>query len=113
VVCQVKVTRLQEAVAYHPPKHTSVHAMHLQHKSIGTSAPFSVGCSYYLPGSCAEWDASPTNKIYVVLDGEITVQLEKETVVLGPMDSIAIGPNEAREVRNETNRVATMLVVME
>jgi hypothetical protein len=28
------------------------------------------------------------------------------------MDSIFIGPNENREIRNETNAVATMLVVM-
>jgi hypothetical protein len=28
------------------------------------------------------------------------------------MDSIYIGPGENRQVRNDTNRVATMLVVM-
>jgi quercetin dioxygenase-like cupin family protein len=86
--------------------------MWLQHKSMGCEAPYWVGCSYYLPGAKAEWDASPLDKIYIVLEGELTVEFEGETVKLGPMDSIFIGPNENREVRNETNSVATMLVVM-
>jgi len=109
----MKITRLDDAVTYSAPKHSAVHTMHMQHKATGSVAPFSVGCSYYLPGSRAQWDATPTHKVYIVLDGEITVQFENEAVVLGPMDSVSIEANESREVRNETNRVVTMLVVME
>jgi quercetin dioxygenase-like cupin family protein len=109
----MKVTRLDEAVPYSPPKHTpTVHAMHLQHKSTGSDAPYSVSCSYYLPGAKAEWDASPLHKVYVVLDGEIVVATEEGEVKLHALDSIYLAPNERREVRNDTNRVATMLVVM-
>jgi len=109
----MKVTRLEQAVKYSPPKHTSnCHAMHLQHKNLGCEAPYWVGCSYYLPGAKAEWDASPLDKIYIVLEGELTMAFEDQEVKLGPMDSIFIGPNENREVRNDTNNVATMLVVM-
>jgi mannose-6-phosphate isomerase-like protein (cupin superfamily) len=108
----MNVTRVEEAVQYKPPKHYDCYAMHLQHKNLGCEAPYWVGCSYFLPGGKAEWDASPLDKIYIVLDGEITVEFEDETVKLGPMDSIWIGPGENREARNETNRVATMLVVM-
>ena len=109
----MKVTRLEEAVKYSPPKHTATcHAMWLQHRSMGCEAPYWVGCSYYLPGAKAERDASPLDKIYIILEGELTVETEGETVKLGPMDSVYIGPNENREVRNETNSVATMLVVM-
>ena len=71
-----------------------------------------MGCSYYLPGASATWSASPLDKIYVVLEGELTIRMENETVKLGKMDSIWIGPNEAREIINETNEVVTMLVVM-
>ena len=109
----MKVTRLNEAVKYSPPKHSETcGAMWLQHKSMGCDAPYWVGCSYYLPGAKAEWDASPLDKIYIVLDGELTIEFDDQTVKLGPMDSIFIGPDENREVRNETNSVATMLVVM-
>jgi mannose-6-phosphate isomerase-like protein (cupin superfamily) len=97
----MKVTRLEEAVKYTPPKHTeNCHSMHL------------LGCSYYLPGAKAEWDASPLDKVYVVLEGELTMAFEDQEVKLGPMDSIYIGPDENREVRNDSNSVATMLVVM-
>jgi mannose-6-phosphate isomerase-like protein (cupin superfamily) len=108
----MKVTRFQEAVKYNPPKHLDCHAMHLQHKSLGCEAPYWMGCSYYLPGAKAEWDASPLDKIYIVLEGELTIAFDDEVVKLTAMDSIWIGPNENREVRNETNQVATMLVVM-
>ena len=109
----MKVTRLEEAVAYYPPRHsTSPLAMYLQHKSLGSDAPYWVGCSYYLPGANAEWDATPLPKVYIVLDGELIVATEDGEVALHAMDSVSLAPNERREVRNDTNRVATMLVVM-
>ncbi len=108
----MKFTRLDEAVAYSPVKHSGVHAMHLQHKNLGSEAPYWVGCSYYLPGGKAEWDASPLHKIYIVLDGELTVVTEDGEAILHAMDSVYLAPNERREVRNHTNRVATMLVIM-
>lgn len=109
----MKVTRIEEAKKYSPPKHSETcHAMWLQHISMGCDAPYWVGCSYYLPGAKAEWDASPLDKIYIMLEGELTMAFEDQEVKLGPMDSIYIGPGENREVRNDTNRVATMLVVM-
>jgi mannose-6-phosphate isomerase-like protein (cupin superfamily) len=86
--------------------------MWLQHKSMGSEAPYWVGCSYYLPGAEAEWDASPLDKIYIMLEGELTMAFDDQEVELGPMDSIYIGPGENRQVRNDSNRVATMLVVM-
>ena len=65
-----------------------------------------------VPGAKADWDASPLDKIYVMLDGELTMAFDDQEVTLGPMDSIYIGPGENRQVRNDTNQVATMLVVM-
>lgn len=109
----MKVTRLEEAVAYYPPKHSATtHALYLQHKSLGSDAPYWVGCSYYLPGAKAEWDASPLSKVYIVLDGKLVIATEDGEVVLSAMDSVSLAPNERREVHNDTNRVATMLVVM-
>lgn len=109
----IKVTRLSEAQKYTAPGHTdTVHTMWLQHKSMGCEAPYWMGCSYYLPGSEAEWGASPLDKIYVVLDGELTINFEDQSVKLGPMDSVFIGPDVNRQIVNETNEVVTMLVVM-
>jgi quercetin dioxygenase-like cupin family protein len=52
-------------------------------------------------------------KIYVVLEGSVTIELEGgETHVLSRLDSCFIPGGEAREIRNEGNAVATMLVIM-
>ncbi len=109
----MKITRLEDAVSYAPAKHdVTIHALYLQHKTLGSEAPYWIGCSYYLPGAKAEWDASPLHKIYLVLDGEITVATEDGEATLRPLDSVSLAPNERREVRNDTNRVATLLVIM-
>ena len=109
----MNVTRFDDAVKYTPAKHSNTcHSMWLQHKSIGCDAPFWVGCSYYLPGATADKSSSPLDRIYLLLEGELTIDIGEETVKLHTMDSIHIGPGEVREVRNERNEVATMLVVM-
>ena len=72
-----------------------------------------MGLSYFLPQGGAEYDASPTEKIYFVLEGEVTVVTsEKEKIVLKAWDSIHIAPNEGRAIRNETNQPASMLVIV-
>jgi mannose-6-phosphate isomerase-like protein (cupin superfamily) len=111
---KVKVTRFEEAKQYTAPGHSeTVHTMHMQHQSMGCEAPYWVGCSHYLPGAEAEMSASPLDKIYVVIEGELTVELgNKEIIKLGKGDSIWIGQDEMRSVTNKSNAVATMLVVM-
>lgn len=107
------VVRLAEAHKYEAPLHdATVHSMFLQHKLTGSEGAHWVSISYYLPGARAEMSAAPVERTYVVLDGELTVEFADETVKLGPLDSVYIGPNETREARNDTNKVMTMLVVM-
>lgn len=107
------VVRLTEAVKYDAPMHDpTVYSMYLQHRSLGCKAPFWVGLSYYLPGARAHMSASAIERVYVLLDGQLTLEVEGTTTVLQPLDSVYIGPNERREVRNETKRVATLLVIM-
>jgi quercetin dioxygenase-like cupin family protein len=51
--------------------------------------------------------------VYFVLDGEITViDSDKKKIVLKAWDSIHIGANEGREIINESNKPASMLVVI-
>ena len=78
----MKVTRLEEAKKYSPPKHSETcHAMWLQHKSMGCDAPYWVGCSYYLPGSRAELAATPLEKVYVMLDGGLNIEFDDGEIV--------------------------------
>ncbi len=58
-------------------------------------------------------DSGTLEKIYVVLEGRVTVPLADGTShVLAPLDSCHVPGGEARAVRNDTNAVAVMLVVM-
>ena len=70
--------------------------------------------SYFLPGGGAEWayEDNPNEKVYVVLDGELTVKNKTEEVKLGPMDSLYLAPNEGRQIINETNKTVTMMVII-
>ena len=109
----MQITRLADAKRYDAPKHFDVRSLRLQ--GFGASdADFAwVGLSYYLPDGRAEMDAGAIGKIYVVLEGEITIELGTgETNVLRRLDSCFIPAGEARAVRNAGNEVATMLVVM-
>ena len=51
-------------------------------------------------------------KIYFVLEGELTVKSKTEEFVLRKGDSLFLGPNEGRELINNTNMPASMLVVI-
>lgn len=107
------VTRFSEAVAYHPPLHHGCTALRLQGFE-ASSADFAwTGLSHILPGGGANMDAGPLGKVYVITAGEITISLgDGSDTTLGVMDSCFIPAGEAREVRNLTNSVASMIVIM-
>lgn len=109
----MQIVRLEEAKAYIAPKHYDVRSLRLQGFDASDADFAWTGLSYFLPGGGAEMDAGPLGKIYVVLDGQVTVTLGSgETHILCKLDSCFIPGGEARAVRNDGNAVATMLVVM-
>jgi len=110
----MKKVELQNVKPYQAPKHFNMSSMKLHGTEETGAKKFWMGMSYFLPGGGAEYayEDSPTEKIYFVIDGEVTVKSKTETFVLKKDDSIFIGPNEGREMINETNQVATVLVVI-
>jgi quercetin dioxygenase-like cupin family protein len=108
----MKVKRFGDAQAYEAPNHYDMRALRLQGFEPGGPEKFWTGLSHFLPGGGAGPDASPLEKVYVVLEGELTITSAGQQVVLGPLDSCFIPGNELREVKNARNQVATMLVVM-
>jgi mannose-6-phosphate isomerase-like protein (cupin superfamily) len=50
-------------------------------------------------------------EIYLVLDGEITVKLGEDVLILGPRDAVLIPPATPRAVRNETDAGAAFLMI--
>ena len=109
----MQITRFSEARRYDAPKHFDMRSLRLQGFDLSASRFAWVGLSHFLPQGGAEMDSGPLEKIYVVLEGEVTVQLADGTThVLSVLDSCHIPGGEARAIRNDSNRVATMLVVM-
>lgn len=108
----MKKIELKDVKPYAAAKHFQMTALRLHGKEESGAQKFWMGLSHFLPGGGAEWDASPTEKIYFVLEGEVTVKTKEETYVLRPWDSIHIGAGEGRELINATNRPASMLVVI-
>jgi len=109
----MQVTRFADAKPYEAPKHHAMTGLRLQGWDVSDSENFWVGMSQFLPGGGADMDASPLEKVYVVLEGEITIILEDGSeTALGPKDSCFIGPDEGREIINKTNETVHMLVIL-
>lgn len=106
------VTRLEDARAYDAPGHVDVRSLRLQGQEASGAANFWVGLSLFLPGGGVERSASPIEKVYVVIEGEVTVVTDDGEAVLGPYDSCWLAASEPRSIENRTNRPATMLVVL-
>lgn len=104
--------RFNDAKPYEAPNHYGMVALRLQGFEEGGPKNFWTGLSHILPGGGAGPDATPLEKVYVVLEGEVTVRANGQEVVLKPLDSICIAPNEVREVKNMSNAMAKMLVIL-
>ncbi len=106
------VKRFEEAKAYEAPNQRGVVGLRLQGWEAGGPVNQWVGLSQFLPGGGAGPDQTPFEKVYVVLEGEMTVIAGGVEVVLWPMDSATIAPGEVREIVNRSKHVCKMLVVM-
>ena len=106
------IKRFQDAKAYEAPNHWGVTGLRLQGFEDGGPANQWIGFSQFLPGGGAGPDATPFEKVYVVLEGEMTIEWDGGTEVLRPMDSCTVAPNEVRRIENRSNHVCKMLVVI-
>ena len=106
------VTRIDAAGPYEAPKHFDMRSLRLQGFDASPSENFWVGLSHFLPGGGAESDDTPLEKVYVVLDGTVTVTTGDGEHELRSLDSCHLAAGERRSIENRTNRPASMLVVM-
>lgn len=106
------VRRFTDAVPYDAPNHRGVVGLRLQGFEDGGPTNQWIGFSQFLPGGGAGPDSTPFEKVYVVIEGEMTVIVAGTETVLGPMDSCTVAPGELREIVNRTNHVCKMLVVI-
>jgi mannose-6-phosphate isomerase-like protein (cupin superfamily) len=106
------VKRFADAKGYEAPNHRNYSSLRLFGADAGGPKQFVVGLSHFLPGGGAGPDASPTEKVYFILSGELTVIVGGKETVLRPNDSCFIATNESREIINRGNDVVTMLVAV-
>lgn len=106
------ITRLNEARPYEAPRHHGMSTLRLQGAEASAAQEFTVGMSVTLPGGGAEHSASPRDRVYVVIEGQLTVVTDEGETVLSKLDSVWIAPGEARSIANRTNQPVVFLVVM-
>lgn len=106
------VKRFTESKTYEAPNHRDFTGLRLFGAEAGGTKKLIVGMSHFLPGGGAGPDASPPEKVYFVLEGELTVIVDGQETVLKKWDSCVIGSDEKREIVNRTNYVCTILVAI-
>ena len=110
----MKKISIGDVNSYAAPGHFNMTAFRLQGKDETGIQTFWMGKSYFLPGGGADWayEDNPCEKVYYVLEGEMTIKSKDETFLLKKGDSIFIGPNEGRDMKNEGSCVCELLVVI-
>jgi quercetin dioxygenase-like cupin family protein len=106
------VTRFIEAPPYSAAGHDEMQMVRLQGREAGPSDTVWIGVSTIAPGGGTTLDSSSIEKFYVVLQGEVTVSNGRDEIRLGQWDSCRIAPDEGRQLRNNTEQPASILLVM-
>jgi len=108
----VIVTKSGEGKSYVAALHHGCEAVRVQGAEVSPVTSFWMGISNFAPGGGADWDATAAEKVYLVLEGEITVETEDESVTLRARDSVFLASNERRRLVNESDTTAVMAVVI-
>tara|TARA_B110000914_G_C15316744_1_gene378271 strand:+ start:78 stop:428 length:351 start_codon:yes stop_codon:yes gene_type:complete len=108
----MQVKRFEQAESYEAPNHFGVVGLRLQGFEEGGPTNQWMGLSQFLPSGGAGPDSSPFEKLYFIVEGEMTVIIDGAETVLLKYDSCTIPAGEMRKIENRSNHNCTMLVVM-
>lgn len=79
------ITRFEQAPTYFPPEHHDMRCLRLQGQEAGPSDTLWLGMSQILPGGHTSLNASPIEKLYFVIEGELTVETPDGESILQPL----------------------------
>lgn len=108
----MQVTRITDANPYETRGHFDMVGLRLQGEEASDAGFASLGLSHFLPGGGAESSASPIEKIYIVISGEVTIVTDAGETTLGPLDSCWLAGGERRSIINKSTLPASMLVIL-
>ena len=108
----MEINRLADLEEYEAKGPFDMIGFRMQGFDASDTENFWVGLSYFLPGGGTTHSATPIEKVYVGIEGELTVITDDGEDNLRPMDSCYLAPNEGRSIINRTNKIATILVIM-
>ena len=110
------VTRFDRRPPTRRPTTSTCAACACRARRPGRSTQMWMGMSQILPGGHTGLDGSPIEKLYLVLEGQLTVVAEldgeRDEQVLGPYDSCRFAPGEKRQLANRSNRPVLVALVM-
>jgi glyoxylate utilization-related uncharacterized protein len=111
------ITRINQAKAYQAAHHDNMACFRMQGKEASPCHQMWMGMSVLEPGGQTGLDGSNVEKIYFVVEGEVTFFCEsvdgtKSEAVLGPHDSCVFLIGEKRQLKNLSNQVAKVVLVM-
>ena len=105
----------EELEPYFPAGHFGVTCKRYLGKDETGAQKFWIGVSEFEPDGGADWayDDNPLEKVYFVLEGEMTVtDKDGNKYVIHKDESISFPPNEGRGLKNESGKPAKMLVII-
>ena len=112
----MQVNRFDEAPRYDAPGHTMMTMRRIQGREAGPSDTLWMGVSVIAPGGGTTLAASPVEKFYLVLDGELQVSAKEgeasSTATLRSLDSCRVAPGESRQLHNKASVPCWVLLVM-
>ncbi|QKM65233.1 hypothetical protein DCO17_08300 [Polynucleobacter tropicus] len=111
------ITRIDQAKPYQANNHDNMTCLRLQGKEASSCHQMWMGMSVIEPGGQTGLDASDVEKIYFVVEGEVTVICEsvtgeKSEAILGPHDSCVFLIGEKRQLKNLGSQIAKVVLVM-
>ena len=108
----VEVTRYDEATSYEAPGHHGCYGLRLQGFEVSPTRTFWMAVSHFLPEGGCDDSATAVEKVYFVLEGEVTVVTREGEATLRKYDSCYLAPDESRAIENRTNSPSSLLVAI-
>lgn len=108
----MEIVRFADAPVYTAAGHDEITARRLQGGEATSAGFVLVGHSRFLPGAIVPMEAAPVGKIYVVVEGAISIdQADGVRHGLRQCDSIFVPAGEARAVVNDSDAPASIIVI--